>query len=80
MLENTKQMESYLQALVLGIWASLATLFRFLASLPTWVLFLGWTSYFLLGQNIQIFFLLFSWLLSQWIQAIYFRRSKCAGA
>lgn len=53
MSENTKQMKSFLQASTLGILASLATLATFSASLPTWVLFLGWTSYFLLGKNIK---------------------------
>jgi len=46
-------MKSFLQALRLGLLAGLASLFTFYASLPTWVLFLTWTSYFLFGQNIK---------------------------
>lgn len=46
-------MKSSLLALALGLLASSATLFTFSANLPTWVLFLGWTSYFLLSKNIR---------------------------
>lgn len=44
-------MKSFLQALTLGLLAGLASLLTFSADLPTWVLFLGWTSYFLFGQK-----------------------------
>jgi len=52
-------MKSFLLALTLGILAGLASWFTFLTSLPTWVLFLAWTSYFLFGQNIKSTFLIF---------------------
>ncbi|MCX2680364.1 DUF1097 domain-containing protein [Galbibacter sp. EGI 63066] len=56
---NTKQIKSFLQSLTLGALASSATLFTFTTSLPTWVLFLGWTSYFLLGKNVKSSLLVF---------------------
>ncbi|MBC7934570.1 MAG: DUF1097 domain-containing protein [Rhizobacter sp.] len=52
-------MKTFLQALTLGILASLATLITFSGNLPTWVLFLGWTSFFLFGKSIKSSFFIY---------------------
>ncbi|PRD47433.1 DUF1097 domain-containing protein [Sphingobacterium haloxyli] len=47
-------MQSFYKAISLGILASLATIFTFSLNLPTWVLFLGWTSLSLLSPTKQV--------------------------
>ncbi|THD31491.1 MAG: DUF1097 domain-containing protein [Flavobacterium johnsoniae] len=53
-------MKSFFQALTLGILAGMASLITFLSDLPTWILFLGWTSYFLFGQKTKSFFYVYT--------------------
>ncbi len=46
-------MKSFFQSFILGTLAALATLITFSVQLPTWILFVAWTSYFLFGKNIK---------------------------
>lgn len=46
-------MVTFLSAITMGIMAALAVLSSFYLALPTWVLFIAWTSYYLFESNIK---------------------------